>query len=327
MEEITLGEKIALLTKVGVFSKLKNEEIAVVATYSRMMDVPRGTAVFTENSYGRQLFVVKEGEVLITKHREREHDIDLAQYLPGESFGEMDLVANMRRGANAVAIRDTRLLVFPAKGITFEEVLTKYPRISAQILSKMLATVAGRVRRTHELIREREPWIQNLKKQLFVDTLTGLLNANFLREDLPGQLPFFEEPVSLILVKPDNFKKFNDAYGHEAGDRALMLVAVILQSVERESYIAARYRGDEFVLVLPGTGREEAIDVARDLGRSLYEVDFRDITCGAPFKLALSAGIALYPQHARDGRALLEIAYEKMLGARNKGGNRIAAAG
>ena len=190
MEEITLGEKIALLTKVGVFSKLKNEEIAVVATYSRMMDVPRGTAVFTENSYGRQLFVVKEGEVLITKHREREHDIDLAQYLPGESFGEMDLVANMRRGANAVAIRDTRLLVFPAKGITFEEVLTKYPRISAQILSKMLATVAGRVRRTHELIREREPWIQNLKKQLFVDTSRACSMRTFCARTFRASSPF-----------------------------------------------------------------------------------------------------------------------------------------
>jgi diguanylate cyclase (GGDEF)-like protein len=98
------------------------------------------------------------------------------------------------------------------------------------------------------------------------DGLTGLANRRAFDEDLDGSLALgarFDRPVSLLMIDVDNFKAYNDAYGHPGGDEALRIVAdCIAQSVERRTDVSARYGGEEFAVILPSTDEIGALRVA-----------------------------------------------------------------
>jgi diguanylate cyclase (GGDEF)-like protein len=307
-----------------LFSKLSYEELEIVAYNSQMVNYKRGSLIFIEESQSNEMYVIKSGEVLITKHREND-ELDIARFVAGESFGEWDLIGNTLHNATAVALVDTEVLIFPKEGIDLTMVLHKYPRMSAQILNKLLGIIAKRIRNTNRLINEKTPWIRNLKKQMVVDKLTGLYNKNFLMTDFDAMLSHEELPTGLLLIKPDNFKDINDRYGHYAGDRMLILLSIFIQSALRESDIAVRYEGDEFAAILPGASREESIRIAKELGTSIHEMDTSRITGDPHMKITVSIGVALFPVHGNNARTLIQKAYEKMLKALHSGGKRIVA--
>ncbi len=318
-------DSVALLRKVEIFSTLSEEELEIVALHSQAVRYPRGSLIFTEDSPGHEFYVIREGEVLISRHRDG-GDIDIAQFIAGESFGEWDMIGDTDRTARAVAIKDTALLVFPREGITFPMFLQKYPKMSARMLQKLLAMIARRIRTTQGLITEKTPWVRTLRKQMHGDKLTGLYNRDYLFEESET---LFGRGGSgaLMIVKPDNFKELNDAFGHQAGDRVLVLISIFLQSALRETDTALRYGGDEFAALLPGAGREEALATAREVGAALGGIDLEGVTGAKGFRLSSSIGIAFYPGHGRDARTLAAHARGRMLRARGLGGNRIIAAG
>ncbi len=323
MEEHLVQQKAALLRKVDLFSRLQESEIEIVSRNSNFAAYRRGTSIFREGDLSTQLFIVLEGEVLVTRHLPGDNDVLLAQYIPGDFFGELDLFENTPRDASAVTIQDTVLLTFPMDGMTLAEVLEKYPKISAVILYKLLGMISTRLRNTHRLMKEKAPWIASLRRELFTDKLTGLFNEKFLLEEFKLQLPRYGPHTALIMIKPDGFKTINDTHGHEAGDRILMILSIFIQSVMGISDIAIRYRGDEFAAVLPGRSREEAIEIAKEIGKSIYEIDTSSITGDISFRLLVSIGIAVYPEQADSSSNLIRLAHDRMYTARARGGNRI----
>jgi diguanylate cyclase (GGDEF)-like protein len=322
MTHTSTSEKISLLQRVELFSQLSDDELEIVAFNSHMVRFRRGSLIFTEESQSNEMYIIKKGEVLITRMRDKE-ELDIARFIAGESFGEWDLVGNTPRDATAVAMADTDALVFPKEGTTLTMILHKYPKMSARILHKLLAIIARRIRTTHRLINEKTPWIQNLKRQVMVDKLTGLFNKNFLLDEFEPMLDG-HAPTSLLLIKPDNFKEINDRFGHTAGDKALVLMSIFIGSAIRERDIALRYGGDEFAAVLPGASRDEAVRIAREVGRSVHEMDVSRITGGTLIRITLSIGIAVHPDHGRDAKSLMKTSYDRMIRARSAGGNRIA---
>ncbi len=323
MKSSSLQDRIDILNKVELFSTLNHEELEIVAFHSQAVFYNEGSVIFTEQSPSQELYVVLEGEVLISRQKEDLNNIDLAQFIEGESFGAWDMVGEMPRDATAIAMRDTTLLLFPKEGMTFSMVLHRYPRVSARILYKLLSIIGSRIRRTHTLISEKTPWIEDVKRLVNVDKLTGLFNKNYLVEDLTMHIPEMGESTSILMIKPDNFKEINDSFGHEAGDKILILLAIFMQSIMREGDIALRYHGDEFAVLLPGTGREEAIDMARELGKTVYDIDISEITAGEIKSLTVSIGISVFPEHTTEPKDLAKLAYDTMFRARNRGGNRI----
>jgi diguanylate cyclase (GGDEF)-like protein len=99
-----------------------------------------------------------------------------------------------------------------------------------------------------------------------IDGLTGLANRRAFDEELEAAIVAnarADQPVSLLMLDVDHFKKYNDAYGHRGGDKALQLVAnAINQSLARRSDVGARYGGEEFAIILPMTGLDGAMKVA-----------------------------------------------------------------
>jgi len=132
------------------------------------------------------------------------------------------------------------------------------------------------------------------------DPLTGLANYRRLLESIDAEIKRYgrsQLPFSIILLDMDHLKKINDKFGHLVGSRALCRLAGILSLHSREIDVAARYGGDEFVVVLPETNHEAALHVARRVADRLA-------SDGEDPPLSVSTGVAVYPT---DGQTLDEL--------------------
>ncbi|MCS7001606.1 MAG: GGDEF domain-containing protein, partial [Dehalococcoidia bacterium] len=173
-------------------------------------------------------------------------------------------------------------------------------------------------------IRMRE----NLRGQSIRDPLTGLFNRRYLEEALKSEVArsFRDDaPFGVIMVDLDYFKRFNDCYGHSAGDAALRLVAQFLQASIRAGDIACRYGGEEFTLILPGATLSDTSRRAEQIRR-----DFPSMTIPIGDELAsvgtLSVGVAAFPDHGRTAEQLLEAADAALYQAKRAGRNCVALA-
>jgi len=315
-----MKQKIDLLRKVELFSTLKNEELNIVARYSDYHSYKSGEIIFQEGNHNEELYIIRDGEVLITKHRNGNRDVDLARFISGECFGEMNLFDSALRNTVARAERDTTLLLFPMKGVKFQEIIHEHPDVFAHILHKIIAGIAKRIRTANRLICEKEPWIQKLKSQIMKDELTGLYNRAYLEERLPKLFSAGRERTCVLLLKPDQFKKINDVYGHEAGDRVLQMMAETLSSLVRKSDILIRFQGDEFLVVLPQTDDTRAFAIAEQYRKGIRTMDLSRIV-EEDFPFTASIGVAVHNKKAGQFDRIIIAATEAMLRARQNGGD------
>jgi len=159
--------------------------------------------------------------------------------------------------------------------------------------------------------------------EAITDGLTGLYNHRYLHERLEEELrraSLRGTPLSLLFLDCDNFKGFNDTYGHRAGDAALARIARVLESGSRRVDLAARYGGEEFVLVLVETDLAGALKVA---GRIRTEVQASATRAGQP--LTVSVGVAVFPKDATGKDELLDKADWAMYVAKSNGRNQVLA--
>jgi diguanylate cyclase (GGDEF)-like protein len=318
-----LSAKLELLKGVNLFSTLEKRELEVVAQNSDFRSYRKGDAIFHEGSRSGGLYVISRGEVLISKKRADGDTMDIAQFIQGESFGEMDLLENREMTASARAEAETVLLIFPSPGTRLQDVLGRHPDISARILHELMAVIAGRIRGINRLISEKSQWVRDLKRQLYYDKLTGLYNRTFLDEEFPKLCADYGPETSVIMIKPDNFKAINDLCGHDAGDRALRLIAFSVKSQVRHTDIVARYRGDEFAVIFPGTGIDKALVFAEHVRSLLSKLDYTHIT-GTGFTTTVSIGLGTFPRHAGDPKELISLCFKRMFSARDEGGDRVS---
>jgi diguanylate cyclase (GGDEF)-like protein len=318
-----LKPKKELLSQINMFSSLTRTELEVIARYSRFLSFASGEVIFEEGSVADEVYIVTSGQVMISKTTEDGGSLDIAQFVEGESFGELDLLDDLPRTATARSVDSSRVLVFPGKEYDFQEILPLHPDLFARILHKLLIMIAGRLRSVNTLVSERTPWLQDLRMQLYRDKLTGMFNRAFLEEEYSRQLSEYGNDSCLMFVKPDNFKTINDKYGHEAGDRALVFLAEKVSSIIRDTDIPVRYRGNEMAIILPDTIMESAFTIAETLRAEIAETNISGITNGEDFFITMSVGISSCPHDHDRAEDLIKATYEKLFSARDGGGNRI----
>jgi len=315
--------KLALLRRAALFAPLAPAELRLLAAGSAYVSFAPGERIFGEGPHDQELHLVKEGAVAIRKRAADGTERDIARFIEGEVFAEMDLLDESVRTASAFADGAVTLLRFPAPGLAFRDLLEKKPEAWARILEKLLGVIAGRIRAANRAVSEKTPWVEELKWQLHRDKLTGLYNRTWLDESLAG---FLARPagVALLVLKPDNFKAINDTCGHDAGDRTLVMMGELVRSRLAEGDAGVRYRGDEFCVVLPGRGPAPAIAAAEGFRDAVRGVDMRK-AAGRDFApLTASVGVAVSPDDGPDAKALVARAFERMWSARNAGGDRVA---
>jgi len=148
-----------------------------------------------------------------------------------------------------------------------------------------------------------------------LDDHTGLFNSRHLSRQLEMEIhraTRFGHPVSLIFFDLDHFKQVNDKHGHQAGSRVLHEVGRLLLSTLRSTDVAVRYGGDEFVILLPETSKDQAVEAANRLRVEIAEQKFLAAEKFGPLRLTASLGVASFPDDAKLPEELLRKADEAM---------------
>ncbi|HXF90514.1 MAG TPA: diguanylate cyclase, partial [Candidatus Nitrosotenuis sp.] len=164
-----------------------------------------------------------------------------------------------------------------------------------------------------------------LKQQSTRDSLTGLFNRRYLSEFLEQEIARAirsHYSVAFIMLDVDNFKKFNDLYGHEAGDLVLKELGKVIQYYVRAGDITARYGGEEFIIILHNISKNAAKQRAETIRKAVESLDLH--YGNKPLqKVTISLGLAMFPEHGQDSQTLLEAADNALYLAKHQGRNQV----
>ena len=196
---------------------------------------------------------------------------------------------------------------------------------AVDFISKPVNPAVVRARVKTQLTLKRQ---SDLMRQLvFLDGLTGVFNRRYFDQQLLTEMARAvrtQNPLSLIMLDVDFFKRFNDRYGHQAGDDCLRRVAQTLkQALRRPADLVARYGGEEFVCVLPETNFEQAMSLARELELSVRKKAIPHADSVADV-VTISVGVAGFAAGASDNAAtLIALADAQLYQAKASGRGRV----
>ena len=184
----------------------------------------------------------------------------------------------------------------------------------------LLSTISNQV----ALIFEKVRLYEETKHLSVTDGLTGLYNIRYFYEALDTEIARtnrYGTPFSLVILDIDDFKHYNDSFGHQAGDNILKAIAAILKRESRKTDILARYGGEEFISILPNTEKEEASILAERIRRIIADETFLKDLGGV--KVYVSGGVATYPSDGSDSKSILYASDMALYAAKARGKKNI----
>jgi diguanylate cyclase (GGDEF)-like protein len=164
----------------------------------------------------------------------------------------------------------------------------------------------------------------SLRTQAVRDGLTGLYNRRYFEEAAERELARakrYHRQLSMMVLDVDHFKRFNDTHGHDAGDSLLREVGQLLRSSVRQSDVACRYGGEEFVLILPESSPEEALRRANQIREAFHRLGLSHHG-KALGSVSVSIGIAAYPDHGLERDVIVRSADAALYRAKHEGRDR-----
>lgn len=232
---------------------------------------------------------------------------------------EENLIAQlMAQVLNGIVIEGQEISIERPDGQLRDILCNAFPLHSPQ------GEILGGINASMDITRHKrqEEHLKQLNHRLLglalTDGLTGLQNHRSFKERLPEEFARskrYDTPLSLILVDIDHFKRYNDNFGHPAGDDLLKGISLLLQEVARDSDIVARYGGEEFAIVLPHTDEEASIMFAERLRLTIEETEW-------PHQpITASLGIATVTPDIQTASDLVEAADRALYASKTRGRN------
>lgn len=277
--------------------------------------LPAGTVIWHEGDPGDCVMVLLRGRVEVVAGPLDETAVVLRTMDAGSVIGEIACLQGSRRSASVRAVEDSEVVFLPAP--VFQELLDRHFHLMKEIFHRFLEYIRGL---TRDVVQRHG--------QAITDQLTGLYNYAFFRDRLAQELLWARsrgDTVGLAIFDIDYFKHYNDTNGHQAGNQVLETMAVVLKDAGRRGDILARYGGEEFIALLYGAGLKDASAFAEEFRRRVESTQglFPGAASQPGGKLTISGGAAEFPQDARTGSALIEIADARLYEAKHRGRNCI----
>ncbi len=249
--------KRTLLEGLDLFRGVCAEDVQDLLQRCDRCDIDIGEQLLSPGEKNEHVYIVLSGSLNV--HVGSVDTPVLATISPGECVGEMSIIEDRDPSAFVLGAEATYLLEI------HRSVLWEMVDASHEFSKNLLIVLSERVRSHNRVIADSFGELRKFERHANTDALTGLSNRHAMNDEFSRELNRCvkdENPIALIMIDVDNFKKFNDLFGHVAGDRALSAVAAILTKQFRPSDLLVRYGGDEFAVLLPEVDMELATTIA-----------------------------------------------------------------
>ena len=248
--------KRSLLDSLELFRGVLPDDVNELLQRCERRDLAEGELLLSPGAKNEHVFIVLSGSLSV--HVGSVDTPVLATMDVGACVGEMSIIEDRDPSAFVIGAEESHLLLI------HQTILWEMVDASHEFAKNLLVVLSERVRSHNRVIADSFGEMKKFEKHATTDALTGLANRHTLQETFPIEIQRCVEkgkPVAMMMIDVDNFKQFNDMFGHIAGDRALSAVSKILRSQFRPRDILVRYGGDEFAVLLPGASKEQAMVV------------------------------------------------------------------
>jgi len=290
-KEPELADRVAPgLDAIGTSHLFRGEDpqhLVWILDSCRVRSLAPGEVLLEPGNDNDTLYIILEGRAQVRfSHDDIESDVYLEA---GECAGEMSVIECSRPSAMVVAHTHCEVLAIDAATIWS---LIDSSHVVARNLLHILST---RMRRNNRALVQSHAQLRIHEREALFDPLTSLHNRRWLERKLAEIVERFAqagEDLALLMIDTDNFKHFNDEYGHPAGDQLLEAIARVIENSIRTGDHACRYGGDEFIVVLPHTGEPEAARIAQRMCDAIREKIPHSDNAWSAAEISASIGMA-----------------------------------
>ena len=325
-----------LLSEIGKVARLlvrfDETVLAVMGLIARVVDFTVGSVAFVDGDEFDAILVLHHpfGSAALDGFRQRLSEA-AQHHRAGAPLGELRTRLLALDAAEKESVAEDGLQDFTAFPIVTGERLVGLLALAGRAVARMApeteALMVQVTNQTHIVI-ENSRLVERLRNLSIHDGLTELYNHRHIMETLAGEFQRagrYETAVSVLMIDIDRFKLVNDTYGHQAGDTVLREVARLLVGGLRGVDAVGRYGGEEFMVVLPETGHDEARLTAERLRRRVDEHAFA--VAGHDLDLTVSMGVATYPGlDIASVSDLIRLSDRALYRAKAHGRNQVASA-
>ena len=310
--------KRSLLEGLELFQGVSADDVQDLLQRCDRRDLEEGGLLLSPGEKNEHVFVVLSGSLNI--HVGSADAPVLATMEVGACVGEMSIIEDRDPSAFVIGAEPSHLLLI------HQSVLWEMVNASHEFAKNLLVVLSERVRSHNRVIAENYGELLKVERHAKTDALTGLSNRHTMEENFLREITRCEtddEPISLIMIDIDNFKVFNDQFGHIAGDRVLSAVASILRHQFRPRDILVRFGGDEFAVLLPEVDEKHALAVADRVREAVCGTtgDGSDSLITIPIKISM--GVAQLKQNGTLN-TLIRAADEALYRAKHAGRNTVS---
>ena len=321
-----------VLRNSSLFNGLSEKEFNTVSAFIEPVSYKKGEVFFKEGDSGREMFILIKGKISASITQPNGAQRWIFDVKIGDFFGEMSIIANEPRSATLCAVEESMVMVL--RGIDFYRMVFEYPGIGIKLFNAITGLQNDWLDHTSKQHSDLVRWGETARRRAITDELTGLYNRRFLEESIKDRINqgFLQiRPMTLLMLDLDKVHEINSRHGQAGGDLVFIAAAEVISFCTRSGDICARLAGDEFSILLPDTGENDARFIAERIREGIFNKkvavpsapDSKDMV---EIDIRTSVGLAIAPVHADSWDGLFVSADDALRKAKELGRNRVEKA-